>query len=189
MPLSFSRQTAPVVSIVRHQVASLVRAYFCMAKSWRSGTHRDGVEHVVTEWNIQWLSATAPDSNVTRWRLLSSSHVARLRIAASSWYRDGVEHVVTEWNIQWLGATAPDSKRFQLLLSSVTRELHSYEYWWERIFVWLSRDEVEHTMTEWNTLWRSGIYSDWVQLHQTASVSSCFYRPSPGGVWYTLTSM
>ena len=102
-----------------------MRGYFCMAKSWRSGTHRDGVEHVVTEWNIQWLSATAPDS-----------------------------------------------KRFQLLLSSVTRELHSYEYWWERIFVWLSRDGVEHTVTEWNTLWRSGIYSDWVQLHQTASVSS-----------------
>ena len=32
MPLSFSRQMAPVVSIVRHQVAPLVRAYFCMAK-------------------------------------------------------------------------------------------------------------------------------------------------------------
>ena len=62
MPPSFSRQMAPVVSIVRHQVAPLVRAYFCMAKSWRSGTHRDGVEHVVTEWNIQWLSATAQDS-------------------------------------------------------------------------------------------------------------------------------
>ena len=33
MPLSFSRQMAPVVSVVRHQVAPLVRAYFCMAKS------------------------------------------------------------------------------------------------------------------------------------------------------------
>ena len=44
MPLSFSRQMAPVVSIVRHQVAPLVRAYFCMAS-------RDGVEHTVTEWN------------------------------------------------------------------------------------------------------------------------------------------
>ena len=105
---------------------------------------------------------------------------------AKSWrigtHRDGVEPVLTGWNIQWLSATAPDSKRFQLLLSSVTRwcliyphvdlviehiSLNVYIPWWDHhMKFWCGRtrcDGVEYTVTECNFMetWRHGDMETW----------------------------